>query len=298
VLLASHWQTQTDFGPTDEDAGSTLGFHSPHDEFDILLLEVSLGRMPNEQANSPGTWSGGDARVFATTHWSVVLAAGANNSAGAAQALEQLCRAYWRPLYAYICRSSGHGPDDAQDLTQEFFACLLERNDLASVSPDKGRFRSFLLASLNHFLCNEWDRVRAIKRGARVAFISIDEESPEHRALIESIADLPAEKAFEKRWATALLDEAFGRLRQESAQAGRAELFDRLKPFLAGEPDPGEYGTVAAQLGWAQSSVAVAVHRLRQRYAELVREEIAHTVAEPGAVEAEMRDLFAALRGT
>jgi RNA polymerase sigma-70 factor (ECF subfamily) len=252
--------------------------------------------MPNEQANSPGLWTGNDARVFATTHWSVVLAAGANNSAGAAQALERLCRTYWRPLYAYICRR-GHGPDDAQDLTQEFFARLLERNDLAWVSPDKGRFRSFLLASLNHFLCNEWDRVRAIKRGSRVTFISIDEESPEHLSLVESIADLPAERAFEKRWAIALLDEAFERLRQESVRAGKADLFDRLKPFLAGEPDPGDYGAVAAQLGWTHGSVAVAVHRLRQRYAELVREEIAHTVAEPGAVEAEMRDLFAALRG-
>jgi RNA polymerase sigma-70 factor (ECF subfamily) len=211
--------------------------------------------------------------------------------------LERLCRVYWRPLYAYI-RRRGYGPHDAQDLTQEFFARLLERNDLARVSPDKGKFRSFLLAALNHFLSNEWDRVRAIKRGARLTFISIDETSPEHRSLIESIADLPAERAFEKRWATALLDKAFERLRRESIQAGRGELFDRLKRFLAGEPDAGEYGAVAAQLGWTQSSVAVAVHRLRQRYGELVREEIAHTVSEPAGVDAEMRDLFAALRGT
>jgi RNA polymerase sigma-70 factor (ECF subfamily) len=247
--------------------------------------------------DTPGEGRPQQAGLFTNTHWTVVLQAAQKATPQAEVALEKLCRTYWFPLYAYV-RRRGHAPHDAEDLTQEFFARFLERNALASVSPDKGRFRSFLLASLNHFLCNEWDRVRAIKRGARVAFISIDEESPEHRALIESIADLTAEKAFEKRWATALLDEAFGRLRQESAQAGRAELFDWLKPFLAGEPDPGEYGTVAAQLGWAQSSVAVAVHRLRQRYAELVREEIAHTVAEPGAVETEMRDLFAALRGT
>jgi RNA polymerase sigma-70 factor (ECF subfamily) len=233
---------------------------------------------------------------FGTTHWSVVLAAREGDTEDAGRALERLCRVYWRPLYAYVCRR-GYGPHDAQDLTQEFFARLLERNDLARVSPDKGKFRSFLLAALNHFLSNEWDRVRAIKRGARLTFVSIDETSPEHRSLIESIADLPAERAFEKRWATALLDEAFERLREESAGAGKLELFNQIKPFLAGEPDPGEYGALAAKLGWTQSSVAVAVHRLRQRYAELVREEIAHTVAEPNAVDAEMGDLFAALRG-
>jgi RNA polymerase sigma-70 factor (ECF subfamily) len=252
-----------------------------------------------EPTSSPGGPSGADnPYVFATTHWSVVLTAGAGQSDAdaAGRALEHLCRTYWPPLYAYI-RRRGFGPDDAQDLTQEFFARLLERKDLTWVSPDKGRFRSFLLASLNHFLCNEWDRSRAIKRGAQVAFISIDEDSPQHRSLIESIADLPAERAFEKRWATALLDAAFERLRQESTQAGKADLFDQLKPFLAGEPDPGEYGTVATRLGWTHGSVAVAVHRLRQRYADLVREEIAQTVAQPEAVEAEMRELFAALRG-
>ena len=227
---------------------------------------------------------------------SAVLPSPAGPLARAAAALGQMRRTYSYPLYACV-RRRGHVPHDTQDLTQEFFARLLERNDLASVSPDKGKFRSFLLAALNHFLSNEWDRSRAIKRGARLAFISIDEASPEHRNLLESIADLPAERAFEKRWATALLDEAFERLRQESAGADKAELFDRLKAFLAGEPDPGEYGAVAEQVGWTQGSVAVAVHRLRQRYAELVREEIAHTVSEPAGVEAEMRELFAALRG-
>jgi RNA polymerase sigma-70 factor (ECF subfamily) len=161
-------------------------------------------------------------RVFATTHWSVVLAAREGDAEAASRALERLCRVYWRPLYAYI-RRRGYGPHDAQDLTQEFFARLLERNDLARVNPTKGKFRSFLLAALNHFLSNEWDRARAIKRGSGLTFISIDEESPEHRSLIESIADLPAERAFEKRWASALLDEAFGRLRQESVESGRAE---------------------------------------------------------------------------
>ena len=253
--------------------------------------------MPEPISSLGGPGEAEAPRVFATTHWSVVLAARERDSDAAGRALERLCRVYWRPLYAYI-RRRGFSPHDAQDLTQEFFARLLERNDLAAVSPDKGKFRSFLLASLNHFLSNEWDRARAIKRGARLTFISVDEASPEHRSLLESIADLPAERAFEKRWATALLDEAFERLRQESAQAGRADLFDRLKLFLAGEPDHGEYAAVAEQVGWTQGSVAVAVHRLRQRYAELVREEIAHTVSEPAGVEAEMRDLFAALRGT
>jgi RNA polymerase sigma-70 factor (ECF subfamily) len=251
--------------------------------------------MPEPISKLSGPRDADDSPVFATTHWSVVLAAREVDADAAGPALERLCRVYWRPLYAYICRR-GYRQHDAQDLTQEFFARLLERKDLAKISPDKGRFRSFLLAALNHFLSNEWDRVRAIKRGSRLTFISIDETSPEHRSLIESIADLPAERAFEKRWATALLDEAFDRLRQESAGAGRLELFNRIKPFLAGEPDPGEYRAVATQLGWAQSTVAVAVHRLRQRYAELVREEIAHTVSEPAGVDAEMRELFAALR--
>jgi RNA polymerase sigma-70 factor (ECF subfamily) len=236
------------------------------------------------------------AQWFTTTHWSVVLMAGRGPAPGADAALERLCRTYWYPLYAYV-RRRGNGPEDAQDLTQEFFARLLERNYLGEVGPEKGKFRSFLLAALNHFLANEYDRARALKRGGGKAPISLDAETAEGLFLLEPATNLTPEKIFEKRWATTLLDQAFRRLRDDYTRTGKEEMFSELKAFLTEGAASGDYAPVAARLRIPPGAVAVAVHRLRQRYRELVRAEVADTVASPGEMEAEMRHLFAVLAG-
>jgi RNA polymerase sigma-70 factor (ECF subfamily) len=239
---------------------------------------------------------GGNSKVayFATTHWSEVLKARPEDPESAV-ALEALCRNYYYPLYAYV-RRRGYLPHDAQDLTQEFFARLLQRPFLSRVGPEKGRFRSFLLASMNNFLANEWDRARAVKRGGRVNIISLDDESTESRYIQEELPDLNAERLFERRWATVLLEGALARLQAESATAGKSLLFDAFKGYLEADPMPGDYQRLAATLGWTQGAVAVAVHRLRARYRELVAEEVAQTLAHPQEIEDEMQRLMAALQ--
>lgn len=237
-----------------------------------------------------------DSEQFHTTHWSVVLAVRDVDAKERATALERLCCLYWYPLYVYV-RRRGFSAEDSQDLTQEFFKRLLERNDIDSVSPMKGRFRSFLLASMNHFLANEWDRAHAQKRGGKVKFISLDEGCPESRYAKEGVPDLNAQRAFERRWAIVLLNEAMVRLQAETRAAGKGALFQRLKSFLESEPEPGEYAGVAKELDWTPGAVAITVHRLRARYRELVLEEIAHTVVAPSEVEDEMRSLLRALQG-
>jgi RNA polymerase sigma factor (sigma-70 family) len=232
------------------------------------------------------------AEQFATTHWSVVLVAGQPAAPRAAEALEKLCRTYWYPLYAFL-RRQGRSPHDAQDLTQGFFARLLQKNFLENVGPQKGRFRSFLLAALNHFLADEWDKVRAEKRGGGQTFISIDD--PEELYLLESDAGASAEKIFEQRWALTLLAQAFARLSEEYAAASKTREFDHLKIFLSTLTGDGGYDAVAAELEMPIENVAVKVHRLRRRYGELIREEIAHTVASPADIEEEMRHLFDAV---
>lgn len=221
------------------------------------------------------------------------MTAGENGSPQAEAALEKLCRTYWYPLYAYV-RRQGHGPHDAQDLTQGFFARLLEKNYLGAVEREKGKFRSFLLAALNHFLANERDRVNAAKRGGGKALVSLD-DTAENLFSLEPVSNLSPEMTFEKRWATTLLEQAFTRVREEFVAAGKAPMFDRLKIFLADEANPGDYAAVAAELGLTANTVAVSVHRLRQRYRELVRSEIANTVASPNEIEDEMRHLFTVL---
>ena len=232
--------------------------------------------------------SGGQS--FTTTHWSVVLRAGDGDSPQAASALEQLCRTYWYPLYAYV-RREGHTPPDAQDLTQEFFARLLARNSLAQVGPQKGKFRSFLLAALRHFLSDQRDRDRAVKRGGGAEVLSLDAQEAEERYRLEPVERLDAEKIYERRWAMTLLERALIRLREESAAAGKAELFERLRSFVAGDSEV-TCAEAATELGLSESAVKSAVHRLRERYRELVREEIAHTVADPAEIEAEIRYLI------
>jgi RNA polymerase sigma-70 factor (ECF subfamily) len=224
----------------------------------------------------------------------VVLAAGRGSSSASEAALEQLCRTYWPPLYAYI-RRQGYNPHDAQDLTQGFFALLLEKNYAGIAEREKGKFRSFLLAALNYFLNGERDRANAAKRGGGRLIVSLDERMGEDFVAAEPASDSTPEKEFQKNWAIIVLRQALMRLGEESTAGGKGAVFEELKPFLEGEAKAGDYATVAVRLGMSANGVAVAVHRLRQRYGELVREEIAHTVASPGEVDAELRHLFTLL---
>ena len=227
-------------------------------------------------------WRAGG-KSFSTTRWSLVLAAGHGSRPDAATALATLCETYWYPLYYYV-RRRGYRAEEAQDLTQAFFAKLLEKGYLKVADPDRGRFRSFLLASLNHFLANEWDRAKAQKRGGKV--LSLDIEGAEGRYAREAADSLTAERLFERRWATTLLDLVLARLQEEFAREGRDGVFARLKDFLGG---------AAADLGMTEAAVKMAVHRLRRRYRHLLRAQIAQTVASPEEIEDEIRHLFAAL---
>lgn len=234
----------------------------------------------------------GSPREFNTTHWSVVLQAGRSQSPQSAAALERLCRTYWYPLYAFI-RRKGYREEDAQDFTQEFFARLLERNDFEAVDPSKGKFRTFLLTALTHFLSNERDRTQAAKRGGGQAMISLDEFKPEEIYRFEPVSDLSPDTWFDLRWAMTVLEQALAQLRADLATA--PERFDALKVYLTDEADEGDYTATAQRLSMSSQAVAVAVHRMRQRYRELVRAEVAHTVSNPMDVEAEMRHLYAVL---
>ena len=233
---------------------------------------------------------------FTPTHWSVVVAARRNDSTHARVALEKLCRAYWPPIYAFV-RRQGHNPHDAQDLTQEFFARLLAKNYLAEVDRSKGRFRSFLLASLKHFLANEWDKSQAQKRGGGQVLIPIDAATAETSFGFQPADNLTAEKIFERRWALTLLDQVLRRLRADYVRDGKEKLFEQLKTTLTEVSRTVAYAEMAARLDTTEGAVKVAVHRLRQRYRELLRAEIADTVASVGEVEEEIRNLFAALAG-
>jgi RNA polymerase sigma-70 factor (ECF subfamily) len=237
-----------------------------------------------------------DRAVLATTHWSVVLAAGQSDCPGATEALERLCRAYWYPLYAYV-RRRGYDASEAEDLTQAFFERLLEKRYPRAVDPQKGKFRSFLLASLEHFLAKEWRRVNTLKRGAGRPVVSLDADTAEDRFRLELAHHETPEKLFERRWALALLDQAMDRLGEECAAAGKAAVFEALKPLLGGERSDVSQADLAARLGMTENALNVALSRLRRRDGELVREEIAQTVAGPADVDEELRCLVAAIRG-
>ena len=232
--------------------------------------------------------------LFATTHWSVVLAAAEGEKPEAAAALEQLCRTYWYPLYAYV-RREGYSPADAQDLTQEFFARLLARNLFAGVAPEKGKFRSFLLVALRHFLSDQRDRASAAKRGGGKEVLSLDAEEAEGRYRLEPIERLDAQRIYERRWAMTLLGQAWTRLREESAAQGKLQHFERLAEFVAGESEV-TCVAAASELGLTESAMRSAVHRLRERYRALIREEIASTVGAPGEVDEELRYLIEVMR--
>jgi len=235
-------------------------------------------------------------RSFATTHWSLVLAAAHDSRPDARAALATLCETYWYPLYTYV-RRRGYRAEEALDLTQEFFARLLEKESLRVADRARGRFRSFLLASLNHFLANEWDRARAEKRGGGRRTISMDAAGAEGRYALEPAGDLEPENLFERQWATALLEQVLTELREELARDGKQPLFDRLKRFLGGETPGASYSQVAAELGMTEGAVKTAVHRLRRHYRRLLRARIAQTVASADEIDDEIRHLFAALEG-
>jgi RNA polymerase sigma factor (sigma-70 family) len=234
------------------------------------------------------------AAEFSTTHWSVVLRAGEGSSPEARQALEQLCAAYWYPLYAYV-RRNGHRPHDAQDLVQEFFARFLERKYLRHADRNLGRFRTFLLSSLKNFLINEWNKANREKRGGGRQIISLDAEKTETRFLAEPMDERTPDKAFERQWAIVLLGRVMNQLEAEFVTAERGQVFEELKSRLTGEDAESSYVEIGKRLEMTQGNLKVTVHRLRRRYRELLREEIGRTVDGSEAIDEEMRDLFAAL---
>lgn len=241
--------------------------------------------------SNPGGEDG--AARFATTHWSVIVAASRPDNDGHDQALATLCNHYWLPVYAYI-RRRGNKPEDAQDLTQEFFARLLAKQWLAGIEPQGSRFRSFLLTAVSRFLANEHDRNSTAKRGGGTPPLNLDEAESLCRDALTS-ADSP-ERTYDRRWAITLLNRAMDRLRTEVQDSGKARPFEALHGFLSREAEPGEYAALGAQLQLSAGAVGVAVHRLRQRYRQLLRLEVAETLSDPALADEELRHLYAALQ--
>ena len=252
---------------------------------------VPPGRPPSEGAADAAAVRDS---AFHTTHWSAVLTARDKNSAEAQQALAELCQTYWYPLYAYI-RRRGSNPTDAEDLTQGFFERLVEKDYLGDLTPGMGRFRSFLLTALKHFLANEWDRAQTRKRGGGQVIFSIESQDGEERYRFEPVEHVTPETLFEQRWALTVLERVLARLRGEFVAGEKAGLFEELKGFLSSDQPGGAYAEIAARTGMKEGTVKVAVHRLRRRYGELLRAEIADTVNDPGEVEDEIRHLIAVI---
>lgn len=228
--------------------------------------------------------------MFPATQWTLVLAAGGTPSPESAAALERLCSSYWYPLYAYV-RRRGHPPPDAQDLTQEFFARLLEHNWIARADRHKGRFRSFLLIAMKRFLANEWDKVTTLKRGGQVRFVPFQLDTAETRYTREPTDTCTPEQVFEKEWALALLESVLNRVRKDYAQEGKGTLFHSLEPCLIGTREAQPYSALAAELEMTEGAVKMAVCRLRERYRACLKEEIAQTVASAAEVDEELRHL-------
>ena len=231
---------------------------------------------------------------FSTTNWSVILQVGRTDVARAAAALEWLCRKYWHPIYVFI-RRRGSNHHEAEDSTQAFFAYLLEKETMKSVDRRKGKFRSFLLASLTNFLLNEHDRRQTLKRGGNRQIISLDEMAAEKLYSQEPIEHFSPEKLFERRWAITIIEQVLTRLKNEYTAAGKADVFVKLEPGLTGEVMPGLYADWSAALNMSEGAVKVALHRLRRRFGELLRSEVAYTVADPAEVAEEIRYLLAAI---
>lgn len=245
--------------------------------------------MPSpDDSSMPATGRGAQ---FAATSWTVVMAAKQTGSPGAGEALEKLCETYWYPLYSYV-RRKGNDPHKAQDLTQEFFFRLIRENYLGAVDRRRGKFRSFLLAAMNHFMSNQRDYERAAKRGGGQTVFSLDETDAEDRYLREPASTLSPEKIFERSWFLTLFDQALARLRTEQEAAGRGEVFEHLKQFVVDDAAAGDYNAAARKVGMTANAVAVTVHRWRERYKRLVHDEVVRTVADPSEIEEELHRFF------
>jgi DNA-directed RNA polymerase specialized sigma24 family protein len=262
---------------------------------DVFYLDRSVSTAPDEVTSATATDISGQqaAAAFTTTHWSVVLEAQSETPA-AQEALEKLCRTYWRPIFAFL-RRQGIPPEEAEDITQGFFAELLDRRSLDAVRREKGRLRSFLLGGLKYFLANEQRRVMAIKRGKGQPLIPLEEFRADDRIEMEPADPVTAEMIYERRWALTVLERVLGRLKDEYLAADNAALFDSLKELLPDEPGSPSQAAIAAKLGMTENAVRQAFYRFRQRYQSLLREEIANTVATPGDIEDELRHLIAVL---
>lgn len=247
--------------------------------------------MPGEASETRSSGWG----QFQTTHWSAVVRAGGTDSREAESALNELCQVYWYPLYAFA-RRQGVSAADAEDLTQAFFARLLERNFVAQAEPAKGRFRSFLLTLFKRFLANEWNRQHAQKRGGFQPVIAIDTALAESRFGAEPAHEDQPDVLFERQWVVVLLDQVMNRLRNEYVESGRSRLFEYLEACLTREDTALPYSEIAAELSLTEAAVKMAMQRLRARYRTILREEIAKTVASPNEVEAELHDLFEVFR--
>ncbi len=233
---------------------------------------------------------------FATTHWSLVCAAGDGDSPEAHAALECLCRSYWYPVHAFI-RRLGHPPDDARDLTQEFFARLLARRGVGVADPARGRFRAFLLASVRHFLSDEWDKNRAQKRGGGASAIPFDELGTWERFAVVPSGDAPPDVVYERNWARSVLAQVSRRLREEYAKAGRIDRFEGLEQFLPDGDGELTYAQLGGRLGLTEAAIRSEVHRMRERFRELLRREIAHTVSTPEEIDGEIHHLMRVVIG-
>ena len=276
------------------------GFGPGQDGWDDCFPEGMLlgGQETDQETMSSAQCSSAPGGVgqFATTRWSLVVRVKHQDyPSEARRALEELCRIYWYPLYAFV-RRQGCNAHDAQDLTQEFFRQLIEKQWLGSVERGRGRFRSFLLVAIRHFLANEWDRARAQKRGGGAEIIALDALTAEQRYALEPADAVTPEKLFERRWALEILNQSLQRLRGEFEASGRGRIFEELKPTLTGDAGA-SYAEIGERLHASESAVKAAAHRLRQRYREVIRAEIAETVEDPTEIDDELEFLFAALGG-
>ena len=233
-------------------------------------------------------------RWFTTTRWSLILEAADTHSPHAREALQDLCQRYWYPLYAYV-RRRGYDPEEAKDLTQGFFAQLLSKSYIKAADPSRGKFRSFLLTSLKNFLANEWDRARAQKRGGGIAPLSLDFEQGENSFQVEAASYTSPDKVYEQRWALTLIEQTLARLAEEMEETDRSSRFNALKPFLTGETSGVRYRDVARGLGMTEGAVKVAIHRLRQRFGALLREQVGQTVGEAAQIDEEIHYLLSAV---
>jgi RNA polymerase sigma factor (sigma-70 family) len=257
-------------------------------------MSWSFAPAPGEGILNPGQNMSDQPAQFVTTHWSQVIAAGACDSSHARASLEQLCRNYWYPLYAFA-RRSGKTPEDSQDLTQEFFARLLEKNFLATADREKGRFRTFLISAFKHFLAKEWRKERTLKRGGDQIFVPIDGGDAESRYGFEPADQATPERIFERRWAMTVLEQTLAIMRAEYEDSGKGAIFNHLKGIITAGKTDLPYAKLADELKLSEGAVKVAAHRMRRRYRETLRRRIADTVRSEAEVDEELRNLLAAL---